>query len=55
MLNDKTEETRGEKRPPDQPDEAHRDPILERMKYPKGGGYRVKHEKGELVVEEPSS
>ena len=28
------------------------DPILEKMKYPKRPSYRVKDEKGELVVEE---
>ncbi len=28
------------------------DPILEKMKYPKRPSYRVKEEKGELVVEE---
>ncbi|MEE8535678.1 MAG: hypothetical protein V3S45_06490 [Kiloniellales bacterium] len=27
-------------------------PILEKMKYPKRPSYRVKDEKGELVVEE---
>ncbi len=28
------------------------DPILEKLKYPKRPSYRVKEEKGELVIEE---
>ena len=48
----KEKASKGETPETEEPHTTPIDPILEKMSFPKRPSYRVKHEKGELVVVE---